>query len=106
MLALHQAKDGTSAVTEAITAAVRDSGGKALGGRAVIIPLLERCRTETTVQVAIAIAYIMDYSSLVESENCCTQRSDENAVCVLCDVCAKHHNVHVTCEWKVLPMPC
>ena len=50
--ALHQVKDGTSAVTEAITAAVRDSGGKALGGRAVFIPLLERCKTETTVQVA------------------------------------------------------
>ena len=71
MPALHQAKDGTSAVTEAITAAVRDSGGKALGGRAVIIPLLERCRTETTVQVAIAIANVVEYPFPVESENCC-----------------------------------
>ena len=47
-----QAEAGASPVTEAITAAVRDSGGKALGGKAVFIPLLERCKTETTVQIA------------------------------------------------------
>ena len=49
---LLQAEVGTSPVTEAITAAVRDSGGKALGGKAVFIPLLERCKTETTVQIS------------------------------------------------------
>ncbi len=41
-----------SPVTEAITAAVEQAGGKALGGRATIIPLLERCGTESTVQLA------------------------------------------------------
>lgn len=48
-----QVDGGTSPVTEAITAAVRDSGGMALGGKAVFIPLLERCKTETTVQVQV-----------------------------------------------------
>ena len=47
-----QAEDGVSPVTEAITAAVREAGGRALGGKAVFVPLLERCRTETTVQIA------------------------------------------------------
>ncbi len=47
-----QAEAGASPVTEAITAAVRESGGRALGGKAVFVPLLERCRTETTVQIA------------------------------------------------------
>lgn len=51
MCLLPQVEDGTSPVTEAITAAVRDSGGKALGGKAVFIPLLERCRTDILVQV-------------------------------------------------------
>jgi hypothetical protein len=37
-------------VTEAITAAVAKSGGRALGGAAVFIPLLQRCGTETTLQ--------------------------------------------------------
>ncbi|KAK9908805.1 hypothetical protein WJX75_003140 [Coccomyxa subellipsoidea] len=41
-----------SPVTEAITLAVQQSGGRALGGRAIFIPLLERCGTETTVQIA------------------------------------------------------
>ncbi len=49
---LPQAEAGASPVTEAITAAVRESGGIALGGKAVFVPLLERCRTETTVQIA------------------------------------------------------
>ncbi len=40
-----------SPVTEAITAAVARSGGRALGGAAVFVPLLERFRTETTLQV-------------------------------------------------------
>lgn len=39
-----------SPVTEAITAAVARSGGRALGGAAVFVPLLERFRTETTLQ--------------------------------------------------------
>jgi hypothetical protein len=47
-----QEEVGVSPVTEAITAAVHQSGGRALGGRATFIPLLERCRTETTLQVA------------------------------------------------------
>ena len=51
MRLLPQVEDGTSPVTEAITAAVRDSGGRALGGKAVFIPLLERCRTDILVQV-------------------------------------------------------
>ncbi len=41
-----------SPVTEAITLAVQQSGGRALGGRATFIPLLERCGTETTLQFA------------------------------------------------------
>ena len=40
-----------SPVTEAITEAVAKSGGRALGGAAVFIPLLQRCGTETTLQV-------------------------------------------------------
>ena len=49
---IPQAEDGTSPVTEAITAAVREAGGRAFGGKAVFVPLLERCKTETTVQIA------------------------------------------------------
>ena len=41
-----------SPVTEAITVAVQKSGGRALDGRATFIPLLERCGTETTLQIA------------------------------------------------------
>ena len=57
MRLLPQVEDGTSPVTEAITAAVRDSGGRALGGKAVFIPLLERCRTDILVQVRKLISY-------------------------------------------------
>lgn len=39
-----------SPVTEAITEAVTRSGGRALGGAATFIPLLERFGTETTLQ--------------------------------------------------------
>lgn len=41
-----------SPVTEAISAAVERSAGVALGGAATFIPLLERCGTETLLQVA------------------------------------------------------
>lgn len=40
-----------SPVTEAISAAVARTAGVALGGAATFIPLLERCGTETLLQV-------------------------------------------------------
>jgi hypothetical protein len=49
---LLQEEATASPVTEAITAAVHESGGRALGGKAIFIPLLERCGTETTLQIA------------------------------------------------------
>lgn len=41
-----------SPVTEVIATAVQQSGGRALGGKVTFIPLLERCGTETTLQIA------------------------------------------------------
>ena len=52
MFYLQEEDAEISPVTEAITLAVQQSGGRALGGRAIFIPLLERCGTETTVQIA------------------------------------------------------
>lgn len=41
-----------SPITEVVATAVQQSGGKVLGGKVTFIPLLERCGTETTLQIA------------------------------------------------------